>query len=1188
MQPQREEDTLIVFHPAPETINCTEVRCFHKYKAATWSYSRQSLTRHLEKDHEIVIVNHTNMCSRCNADIGVKPTLHKCGAAAALVPEPPPPEHHPHECEQCGDSFPSRTGLKNHKAMHKRESIRNNTNNTPATNPTPSGSERRRPSASARRQSATPTVQQDVSGSLSLQPSTPWGTLVRTTSPSLLSIANQSQGQHESTAPPTNQGETPSAPPPPRRPTNLAAFVFSSTPTSPEPPVTAAVPTSLPSSPSSADIGETAEQNDDDVFIGDNEQLNNNNVSPAEPNHINSKDESVIHVFEPQLKEIEDEPKSNENWTEFNRVLEEITTAARVELKIEPRDETKPREIVQVEDCKYMQKLYRRNRRRAIRLITEGESTPCPVPPPEIEEFFRARRAPKTMDPDFYSIGDQTHPVNVRRFTKMEVALRLRKFENTAPGEDQLTYNHWRSLDPSCTVLTRICNICLKYRKIPAAWKNSRTILIHKKGNPSNLSNWRPISILRTLYKLYSGLLTTRVCSWLQENDILAHAQKGFMPFDGVFEHNFTLQRYMKNATTSKKDIFIAWLDFADAFGSIPHSAPAAALTHYGAGDVICEIVNDMYNNATTAFMTPLGETNPIHVQSGVHQGDPLSGILFNIVINPILERAAGNSEGRHKILAFADDVTPIAEAQDELQQRINIICHESSRLSIQPNANKCVSLHLSGQAPVGTRPTEFTVNGQIIKNLGDGEAAMYLGKPTGYMCVPPDSSIQQYIDFGVRILQSRLSPWQKLDAMKTFFYSSLVFPMRTAQFGKTEWRKVDEALRPHIKRILYLPKGASNEYIYGGTKGGACNMPIAAEDSDIFHVDGAFKLLTSIDPVVAEEAADDLWATVRARLGYDPSQDDVNKYLSGYNEGEMRRRPNATQNVWTLARVASTRLNITWEINNNPTQIKLGEISITPKHRRIVAKTIRNYLRMQRDVTLQSKPNQGKAMECVAESSASHSFIRTGAFVRFADWRFIHRARLNLVPLNGQPWRPANDSKQCRRCGNPNETLPHVLGHCMRYSRAYTLRHDAIVSRIKKAAEKEFRVVGENTEVDNSHLRPDLVLCKGRDAYIIDVTIPFENRKEAMEEAALLKTQKYTELAERLKQQYHYKTAVVVPFLVGALGSWYPGNDVFMKKLCSKAYASLMRKLCVTDAIRWSRDIYIEHITGKQQYTIQ
>ncbi|GIY82495.1 hypothetical protein CEXT_352181 [Caerostris extrusa] len=40
------------------------------------------------------------------------------------------------------------------------------------------------------------------------------------------------------------------------------------------------------------------------------------------------------------------------------------------------------------------------------------------------------------------------------------------------------------------------------------------------------------------------------------------------------------------------------------------------------------------------------------------------------------------------------------------------------------------------------------------------------------------------------------------------------------------------------------------------------------------------------------------------------------------------------------------------------------------------------------------------------------------------------------------------------------------------------------------------------------------------------------------------------------------------------------------MRKFCSKSYLNLFRKLCVSDTIKWSRDIYIEHLTGHRQFS--
>ncbi|EMP28244.1 Tetratricopeptide repeat protein 34 [Chelonia mydas] len=55
---------------------------------------------------------------------------------------------------------------------------------------------------------------------------------------------------------------------------------------------------------------------------------------------------------------------------------------------------------------------------------------------------------------------------------------------------------------------------------------------------------------------------------------------------------------------------------------------------------------------------------------------------------------------------------------------------------------------------------------------------------------------------------------------------------------------------------------------------------------------------------------------------------------------------------------------------------------------------------------------------------------------------------------------------------------------------------------------------------------------------------------------------------------------------IVGALGAWDPCNECVLRTCgIGRQYAQLMQHLMVSDTIRWSRDIYIEHITGHRQY---
>jgi hypothetical protein len=116
--------------------------------------------------------------------------------------------------------------------------------------------------------------------------------------------------------------------------------------------------------------------------------------------------------------------------------------------------------------------------------------------------------------------------------------------------------------------------------------------------------------------------------------------------------------------------------------------------------------------------------------------------------------------------------------------------------------------------------------------------------------------------------------------------------------------------------------------------------------------------------------------------------------------------------------------------------------------------------------------------------------------------------------------------------------------------------------------------------------LRPDLLIVNEveKSAAIIDVATPFENRIAAFEAARNDKKAKYGHIAD------HYRclgyNVVVDAFAVGAMGGWDPANEQIINYLkLGGHYCRLMKGLMYTDAIRWSREIYVEHLTGRRQY---
>ncbi|XP_054720781.1 uncharacterized protein LOC129230408 [Uloborus diversus] len=590
------------------------------------------------------------------------------------------------------------------------------------------------------------------------------------------------------------------------------------------------------------------------------------------------------------------------------------------------------------------------------------------------------------------------------------------------------------------------------------------------------------------------------------------------------------------------------------------------------------EILKDIYSNSTTAFMTSSGISDPRPVETGVRQGCPLSGLIFNITIDFLIRETQENGP-THNILAYADDLVLVAGSHIDLQESLDKVCDLASRVGLRFNPGKCFSLHLGTSARVGARDTTFYLDGSPIPTLMDGSPGTFLGRPVGSY-VPKDTRfLEELKNRASKILEAKLAPWQRLDALKTFFFPSLNFLMRTSQFAKSDWAELDKHIRPLIKKTLNIPKNAANEYFLGPSERGLFGIPVSAEDSDISHIDSAFKLLTSKDPIVKELAWDEVKKAAHHRFPSNDHLDSISKLLSGE---PANLTSNKISSNWTRARAASTRLHVKWNISES------GDVSITVGdktifQRRAIFKTLRSAFKKARADGLKAHPHQGKTFECFGASKASSHFNSNGGYTRFADWRFVHRARLGLVPLNAYRHGPGPIDKRCRKCGH-DETLPHVLCHCMTYSASYQRRHNQIVDRIKKAALGRWSVVGENQALDDSGLRPDLVLEKGDAAIIIDVTVPFEKNISSFQDARENKIRKYTPLAETLKNLKKYKSVTVDAIVVGSLGSWDKDNDKTVRRLCLSRYAHIMRKLIVSDTIRTSRDIYIEHISGRPQ----
>ncbi|CAM4634795.1 unnamed protein product [Lepidochelys kempii] len=122
----------------------------------------------------------------------------------------------------------------------------------------------------------------------------------------------------------------------------------------------------------------------------------------------------------------------------------------------------------------------------------------------------------------------------------------------------------------------------------------------------------------------------------------------------------------------------VAWLDLANAFGSMPHHHISAMLQEFGMPENFLRVIGEVYEGCSTTIRSVEGETAKIPIRSGVKQGCPLSHIIFNLAMEPLLRVISNGADGfnlhseRVSVLAYADDLVLTTDDPENLQRMLD------------------------------------------------------------------------------------------------------------------------------------------------------------------------------------------------------------------------------------------------------------------------------------------------------------------------------------------------------------------------------------------------------------------------------------------------------------------------------------------------------------------------------------
>ena len=270
-------------------------------------------------------------------------------------------------------------------------------------------------------------------------------------------------------------------------------------------------------------------------------------------------------------------------------------------------------------------------------------------------------------------------------FTESELASVIKKMKaRSSPSPfDRIGYSIFKKCPSLLPALVLLFNTCWAQSSIREGWKCAAIKLIPKSSaseDANNPANFRPIALTPCVGKLFTSLLRNRWLGYMVANKYLdSSLQKAFLPtVPGCTEHHLKLSSILAEAHSNHKSVAVCWLDLANAYGSVHHHLIDFSLRHYHAPPQFLATVKDLYTSLSAKVITADWETPVIPLQKGVYQGDPLSVVIFNTVMNTLLDTISlrldlgyrfSNSSRRVNILQYADDTCLVADSPASCQQ---------------------------------------------------------------------------------------------------------------------------------------------------------------------------------------------------------------------------------------------------------------------------------------------------------------------------------------------------------------------------------------------------------------------------------------------------------------------------------------------------------------------------------------
>ena len=409
----------------------------------------------------------------------------------------------------------------------------------------------------------------------------------------------------------------------------------------------------------------------------------------------------------------------------------------------------------------------------------------------------------------------------VQRVNREELLGVLASLKRTSSGVDGLRPGVVRDVRHELIVpLLHWINLSIKNGCFPSKLKEALITPIHKKGDKTLMTNYRPISVLNVFAKVLEKIIYKRLISYLIGADILYRRQFGFRKGHSTEMAITEAVSVITKSLNQKTPIIAVNMDLSKAFDTIDHIILCKKLEKYGITRNIQDWFVSYLSNRVQKVRIGQNASSSLPVLRGVPQGSTLGPLLFLIYINDIYRLSS-----EFESILYADDCNIFFKATN-----LNVSAVVNSSLEMLSNWFACNQLALN------TTKTNYMIfSGRRrfqVDNISINGTDIHKVSQCRFLGIVLDDKLswRPHIQFALRKISRSIGILRKVNRhlSRNFMlqlYNSFILPY--LQYGITAWGSASKTSvnslflyqKKAIKVALNVPTRTSTTEIFENTK---------------------------------------------------------------------------------------------------------------------------------------------------------------------------------------------------------------------------------------------------------------------------------------------------------------------------------------------------------------------------------